>query len=308
MKNARKIFADVMQAICKDCCSGEIKFMICFFCQVSNLQNFIARLQQRLKFEVMKKLIILVLVIMLSGHVFSQKIHPDSVKVNLKKAMTFFREGKKTEANGIYSVLMKEYPACREAVQGWLIANMKRSPTGELEAILQLDSLNKIYPENTGIIFFRAFVKVEYGKNEEAFLDVEKLIAMQPDSADNWVLKGQLMHEMKRYPEAVESFDKAATLNPLRTDVWGMKASALVQAGKHEEALIAANKGVELTPGNAGAIYNRGCIYALKGDKAKALADLRKALEINPGMKQHARSDEDFKSLWEDEEFKTITK
>ena len=66
----------------------------------------------------MKKLIILTLVFTLSGYVFSQEIHPDSVKVVLKKAMTFFREGKKAEANGIYTVLMKEYPACREAVQG----------------------------------------------------------------------------------------------------------------------------------------------------------------------------------------------
>jgi hypothetical protein len=46
----------------------------------------------------------------------------------------------------------------------------------------------------------------------------------------------------------------------------------------------------------------------LKGDKVNALADLRKAVEINPRLKQHARTDEDFKSLWEDEEFKTITK
>jgi len=261
-----------------------------------------------LKYAAMKKMIILVLIMTLSGYVFSQEIHPDSVKVVLKKATTLLREGKKAEANGIYSVLMKEYPACREAVQGWLIANMKRSPTGEQEAILQLDSLSKIYPENTGIIFFRAFIEVEYGKNEEAFRDVEKLIAMQPDSADNFILKGQLLHGMKRYQEAVESFEKAVVLNPRRTDVWGMKAAALVQTGKHDEALKAAHKGVELTPGNAFAIYNRGCIYALKGDKVNALSDLQKAVENNPRLKQHARTDEDFKSLWEDEEFKTITK
>ncbi len=129
--------------------------------------------------------------------------------VYLKKAQTFFREDNRTEANGIYSVLMREYPACREAVQGWLIANMKRSPTGEQEAVLQLDSLSKIYPENIGIIFFRAFIEAEYGKNEDALKDVERLITIQPDSADNWILKGQLMHGMKRYQEAVEAFEKA---------------------------------------------------------------------------------------------------
>lgn len=256
----------------------------------------------------MKKLTFLILVFVLSFPVFGQEIDRDSVQVYLKKAQTFFREGKISEANGIYTLLMKEYPANREAVQGWLIANMKRSPSGEVEAILQLDSLNKLYPENIGIIFFRAFIEAEYGKNEAALKDVERLITTQPDSADNWILKGQLMHGMKRYQEAVEAFEKATTLNPGRTDVWGMKAAALVQTGEHEAALTAAKKGVELAPGNAFAMYNRGCIYALKGDKANALADLRKALEINPRLKQHAKTDEDLKSLWEDEEFITITK
>jgi len=212
----------------------------------------------------MKKLIIIILVFALPYPVFSQEIHPDSVKTVLKKAQTYFREGKKSEANGIYSVLMKEYPDNREAVQGWLIANMKRSPTGEMDAIVQLDSLSKIYPENIGIIFFRAFIEAEYGKNEEALKDVEKLITLQPDSADNWILKGQLMHGMKRFQEACDAFEKATVLNPGRFDVWGMKAAALVQTGKHEEALTAANKGVELSPGNPNAIYNRGCIYCLK--------------------------------------------
>jgi tetratricopeptide (TPR) repeat protein len=255
----------------------------------------------------MKKAIILLILCALTGHVVSQKIHPDSVKVNLKKAQTLFREGNKSDANAIYSVLMKEYPDNREAAQGWLVANMKRSPTGELDAILQLDSLNKIYPENTGIIFFRAFINAEYGKNEEALADLEKLILLQPDSADNWIMKGQIMFEMKKYQDACTAFEKATILNPKRPDVWGMKAAALIQNGKHDEALVSANKGVALNPGDPNAIYNRGCIYCLKGDKVNALADLRKAIELNPNLKQHAKTDEDFKSLWEDEEFKNIT-
>jgi tetratricopeptide (TPR) repeat protein len=116
------------------------------------------------------------------------------------------------------------------------------------------------------------------------------------------------MSEMKFYQQASDDFGKAILLNPGRADVYGMQAAALLQNGKPGEAIAAADKGVELFPDNPGAIYNRGCIFALIGDKVHALADLRKAVEINPGLKQHAGRDEDFKSLWEDEEFKTITK
>ncbi len=250
----------------------------------------------------------ILLSVALSFHVLGQETAPDSVNISLKKARGFLSEGKKAEANAIYSWLMKDHPQNREVVKEWLIANMKRTPDGELQAIHQLDSMNRIYPENCGVIFFRTFIKVEYGQNEEALKDIEKLIAMQPDSADNWILKGQLMQGMKMYGEASGAFEKAITLGPGRADVYGMCAAALLHAGNSREAISVADKGVALFPGNPGVIYNRGCIYAMSGDKVHALADLRKAIEINPGLRQHARKDEDFKNFWEDEEFKNITK
>jgi tetratricopeptide (TPR) repeat protein len=137
---------------------------------------------------------------------------------------------------------------------------------------------------------------------------VGKLVEIQPDSADNWILMGQLMFGMKKYPDACVAFEKATTLNPKRADVWGMKAAALVHAGKHAEALTAANKGVGISPADPSAIYNRGCIYSLMGDKINALADLQKAIQLNPQLKQHARTDEDFKNLWNDEVFINLTK
>jgi tetratricopeptide (TPR) repeat protein len=251
---------------------------------------------------------IIFLSVALSYNVRGQETAPDSVKIYLKNARGFLTEGNKAEANAIYSWLMKNHPQNREVVKEWLKANMKRAPDGELLAIHQLDSLNRIYPGNCGIIFFRAFIKTEYGQNEEALRDIEKLISMQPDSADIRILYGQLMYEMKKHREASEAFKKAIILYPGNADVYGMCAAALLQAGNPGEAISVADRGVALFPGNPGAFYNRGCIFALNGDKVHALDDLRKAVEINPGLKQHARKDEDFKTLWEDEEFKTITK
>jgi hypothetical protein len=46
----------------------------------------------------------------------------------------------------------------------------------------------------------------------------------------------------------------------------------------------------------------------LKGDKKLALTDLAKAISMNPRFKQSAVQDEDFKLLYEEEEFKTLTK
>jgi tetratricopeptide (TPR) repeat protein len=266
----------------------------------------------------MKKLIILLIilhVVMISLKTSAQGMtvknelaKGDTIKAELLKAQTLVRQGKKEEASKIFTGIMESHPDNKEAVQWWLIANMKRTPTGEEGAIQSLDSLSRIYPGNTGILFFRVFMKAEYGHNEEALTDVDKLIKMQPDSGINWLAKGQILHAMNRYREALEAFDKSLALGPERVDIYGMKAATLIKLEKFDEALTTANIGIGLSPGNSAAIYNRACIYSLKGDKANALADLKQAIGMRSSFKANALKDEDFKSLWEDEEFKTITK
>ena len=261
----------------------------------------------------MKKLSIILIILpaviisqLLSAQEKTAKI--DSARVELLKAQTLFRQGKKEEASVICISIMESSPDNKEAVQWWLIMNMKRSPTGELEAVNMLDSLNKIYPNNTGLLFFKTFIQAEYGKNEEALAGFNKLIALQPDSALNYIGKGQVLSTLKRHQEAFVAFDKATSLNPGRFDVWGMKASTLAKLGKFEEAVAAMNKEIELAPGFAEGFYNRACIFSLKGDKAKALADLKKAIEMKSSLKKNAATDEDFKSLWEDQDFMELLK
>ena len=265
----------------------------------------------------MKKLIYLLsflLAISLSQGTWAQDVpeksttEEDSLQFHLQKAQTLVKQGKKEEASKILTSIMATHPNNKEAVQWWLIANMKRSPTGEVDAILMLDSLSKVYPSNTGILFFETFIQAEHGMNQEALANAEKLIEFQPEDADNWIMKGQILQGLDKHKDASTAFDKAIKLNPARTDVYGMKAASLIKIGKSDEALSAVNKAIELSPNDANAIYNRACIYSLSGDKMKALSDLKKAIEMNPEFKKYAITDSDLKSLYEDNEFKELTK
>jgi len=232
----------------------------------------------------------------------------DSLKAGLIRAQSLAQQGRKEEASKIYTNLMEIYLDDKEPVKQWLILNMKREPTGEEEAIQSLDQLGKLYQKNSAIIFWRMFLEAEHGHNEAALRDVNSLVKLQPDSAINYVAKGQILSEMKRYDEASTAFNMATSLDPKRGDVWGMKAVTLARLGKWDDALSSVNKGIEIMPGHPDGIYNRACIYCLKGDKANALADLKKAIEINAELKRHARNDEDFKSLWDDDDFKNMVK
>jgi tetratricopeptide (TPR) repeat protein len=75
---------------------------------------------------------------------------------------------------------------------------------------------------------------------------------------------------------------------------------------RYEEAISSYNRAIQLDPNQAEYIYNQGCAYCLKGDKVNALADLKKAISLSPQLKEYAPKDEDFKSLWDDEDFKNL--
>jgi tetratricopeptide (TPR) repeat protein len=221
----------------------------------------------------MKRLIFLLIAIMALVLSYKSEAQTSKVKEELAKAQTLAQQGKTEEASKIYASLIESYPDNREAVQGWIIANMKRTPTGEEEMIGQLEGMEKLYPKNTAILFFKAYVQGEYKHYDESLATTEKLVTMQPDSASNWGFKGALLASMNKYEEAISSYNRA----------------------------------IQLGPDQAEYIYNRGCAYCLKGDKVNALADLKRAISLSPQLKAWAPKDEDFKSLWDDEDFKKLT-
>jgi len=255
----------------------------------------------------MKKSGLILLVVIACFSCYITSAQTSSLKEELAKAQTLAKQGNAAEASKVYTEIMANYPDNKEAVQGWLILNMKRSATGEQEAIKQLEELEKSFPNNSGILFFKSFLQAEYKKFDEALAGFEKLVTLQPDTAVNWIAKGQVLSYMNRNEEALEAFEKAASLDPKRLDVWSMRASALSSMGRYEEAISILNKAEELSPDNAVNIYNRACVYCLKGDEANALADLKRAIALNPQFKAYATQDEDFKSLWDDPDFKSLT-
>lgn len=230
-----------------------------------------------------------------------------TVKDELAKAQSLVEQGNTIEASKVYTEIMGKYPDNRDAVQGWLMINMKRSPTGEVEAIKQLEELEKSYPNNTGILFFKVFIQSEYKQYDEALANVERLITMQPDTALNWLMKGQVLESVNKNEEALNAYNKATTLDPKNADAWQNQAGLLAKTNKIEEAIVSYNRAIQLAPGQPVFIYNRGCAYCRKGDYANALADLGKAISMDPQFKSYATKDEDFKSLWDNEDFKKLT-
>ena len=75
---------------------------------------------------------------------------------------------------------------------------------------------------------------------------------------------------------------------------------------EYEKAEKAFGKATELKPDNTNAQFNKACAYSLKGEKEQSFENLRKAIALDSKYKKISKKDEDFKNLWDDEDFKKI--
>lgn len=90
-------------------------------------------------------------------------------------------------------------------------------------------------------------------------------------------------------------------------------AYAIKRTGNVPDALLHIEKAAELARECAPKMlplvaFNAACYSCILGQTEKALEWLKTAIEHNPDYKESAKKDGDFKSIWEAEKFKTLTK
>lgn len=233
-------------------------------------------------------------------------VSEDSASIYLDSANFFLHQRKTEEALNCFRKAAGFQPGNDEAYTGWINTSMQSDlPDEGMKAIDQWIGFN---PENTRAWLYKAFLEAAMKHPETSLRAFDMLTKLQPGEPGNWVGRGQMLLELKRYEEALDSFEKSSSLDSSgRTDVLGMKAAALTGLKRYDEALILINKVLDDFPAEASLIYNRACIYSLKGDKANALNDLQRAINLDASLRQFSTSDEDFKSLWNDAEFRKLT-
>ena len=141
----------------------------------------------------------------------------------------------------------------------------------------------------------------EYGKKIE-FLEAFGV----PLKPEDYLSRGNDFYQSIEYELALKAYDKAIELKSDYATAWHNRGAALDELGRHEEARKAFDKAIELKPDDADAWYNKACAYSLKGDKENALKHLSKAIALDAKYKEEAKSDDDLKNLWDDEDFKRI--
>jgi len=167
--------------------------------------------------------------------------------------------------------------------------------------------------ERCAILNFIGMSQFKKGEYNEALKRANEMILIAERIKDKEALciatanKCVALDELGRHEEALSACEKAIELKPDFAGAWCNKGVALINLDRYEEALSACEKAIELKPNFALAWYNKACAYSLKGEKENVLRHLSKAIELDPNYKENAKTEENFKNLWDDPEFKTIT-
>jgi tetratricopeptide (TPR) repeat protein len=136
----------------------------------------------------------------------------------------------------------------------------------------------------------------------------EKVTSLEiKQKSNNFYTQGDFYLNHCVYDQAIECFETALNVDPQNKRAVIGIGCALKRMGKTEEALNAIGRAFSIDPNYEAAYYNRACYKSILGyAKNDILKDLEMAIKIFPANKKFAKTDEDFRSLWNDPDFQSI--
>lgn len=158
-------------------------------------------------------------------------------------------------------------------------------PEKAIETFTDALSADKDY---TDAFIERGAVLDELGRYDEAASDLNRAIAINPNTYKAMNILGDVYSHMGKQDEADKLYDKVANESGdqgLISDAWVKKGYLKLNAGAYEEALGYFNKGVDSAPNDAFravAINARGLVYDYQGKDELALSEYLQAARLNP--------------------------
>jgi len=82
-----------------------------------------------------------------------------------------------------------------------------------------------------------------------------------------------------------------------------MIAAQYAHRGDYDRAIELAQTGLDENPDDSGILFNLACFEAMGGRADDAIAHLRRSIELNPEMAEFAKTDSDFDTIRDREDF-----
>ena len=105
----------------------------------------------------------------------------------------------------------------------------------------------------------------------------------------------------------IQIYDQILTLRPFDTEALTYKADAALEIDETKWAINLSQQALDIDPDHAHAYYQMACAYAQSDEPTVAMEFLEKAINLTPSYRDEAKTDDSFKGLRRNAEFKALT-
>jgi tetratricopeptide (TPR) repeat protein len=171
-----------------------------------------------------------------------------NIDENIQLALKYHQSGNLSEAENIYSEILRDEP-------------------------------NNLYALHyLGILYY------QLRNYDSAIKYIKKVLELNPTAADAFYNLGNVYKDSGHLNEAINYFQKSLELNPQNADAHNNQGIIYKDKGQIDEAITSFQKAIQLNPDHVIAYYNLGGIYKDKKQFDDAISCYEKVLGLNPDI------------------------
>lgn len=185
------------------------------------------------------------------------------------------------QCDSSFKALLRVDPKNERAYLGLAQMNLGRNDT--VQALDLVNQSLKISKNSALAYAMRAEINSRFLKNDTAaLLDMDQLIKLQPQSAENFINRAFLKYHLDDYFGAMSDYDYAIGLAPNHVTAIYDRALLSAEVGEDAKAIDDFSKVLKLQPQNFLALYNRAQLYLRTRQFRKAVSDYDLILKKYP--------------------------
>ncbi len=211
------------------------------------------------------------------------KNNPENNNLKYRLADTYKKIGGYDDAASIYTNLAENNPKDANLYFNMMIkmydeANMPNKAIESAEKLIELE------PESADAHYNVGYMYMRQDQYSEAIPIFKKAIELNPDMEYAYMNLAVCYSQINQYSNSIEVLRKLVDKQPNNADAWLSIAVNYLKMKRWRSAIEPLRKTIELEPKNAQAYYNLGIAYLNLRDNANAREVYLQLKEINPEM------------------------
>lgn len=197
----------------------------------------------------------------------------------IQQAQVQFQHGLFFEAEQLYRRILIKHPEYHSASQSIALAALQQNNMANaiqfMQQAAEIAPAVILYKRNLGELLRRT------GQLDAAIALQQKIIAIEPESAENYFLLALSYYDNHQFELAIKHYRITLALDKNHGLAWNNLGATIECLGNKEEAKLAYEEAIRLNPNHAEAQNNLGAIYSEEGLIDKASKHFEAAIAAN---------------------------